>query len=188
MIGLNLPNLLTFLRIVLGLVFFVMIADGRPGVLLAALVVFIVAGITDLLDGYVARKQKIVTNFGRVADPFADKLIVCGGFIFFLAKPELEGYLHAWMVVVIVGRELLVTAMRSFAESSRKAFAATFWGKSKTLLQNISIGTLILFCAYLADARWAQITTHVTLYAAVAATAVSGGVYLAGARKLLLHE
>jgi len=184
----NLPNILTGARILLGLVFFVCIASESPSVLLIGFIIFVIAGITDLLDGYFARKHKIVTNFGRVADPFADKLIVCGGFIFFLGKPELKGYLYGWMVVVIVGRELLVTAMRSFAESSKRAFAATFWGKSKTLLQNIAIGTLILFCAYLKEQRWAQIFAHVSLYGAVAATVISGGVYIAGAKKLLLNE
>ena len=185
---LNLANLLTGLRILLGVVFFVCIASENPSVLLAGFIIFVVAGITDLLDGYIARRQKTQTNFGRVADPFADKLIVCGGFVFFLGRPELEGYLYAWMVVVIIGRELLVTAMRSFAEASKKAFAATFWGKSKTLLQNIAIGALTLFCAYLRDQRWTQIFLHVSLYAAVAATVISGAVYIVNAKKLLLHE
>ena len=186
--SMNVPNILTGFRILLGFVFFVCIASDSPSVLLIGFVLFVIAGITDVLDGYFARKHKIVTNFGRVADPFADKLIVCGGFIFFLGKPELKGYLYAWMVVVIVGRELLVTAMRSFAESSKRAFAATFWGKSKTLLQNIAIGALILFCAYLKEQRWVQIFTHISLYAAVAATVISGGVYIVNARKLLLNE
>src|SRR5690242_17917836 len=114
----NVPNQLTTLRLVLSIVLFVLIELGTqlatPGYYLAAMVVFIVAAGTDWLDGYWARKYAQVTTLGRILDPFVDKVIICGTFIFLAALPE--SGLTAWMAVVVVARELLVTALRGFLE------------------------------------------------------------------------
>ena len=116
----NLPNQLTAMRLALSVVLFVLIVWK---VYLAAFVVFLVAASTDWVDGYLARRYGLVTTLGRILDPFADKIIVCGSFIFLAAIPELQQYVQPWMVVVIVGRELLVTALRSFLEQQ----GADFW-------------------------------------------------------------
>jgi len=181
----NIANALTGARIVAGIGFFICISSDDARIMLVGFVLFVIAGLTDIFDGYFARRQQAVTKVGRVADPFADKFLVSGGFIMLLAKPELAGYLSAWMVVVIVGRELLVMSMRSFSESQKRDFGTTFWGKSKTFLQYIAIGAMALFCVALGDEQWARIVTRISIYAAVAATIISGAVYMINAGKML---
>ena len=110
---------------------------------------FIIAAGTDWLDGYYARKYGQVTTLGRILDPFADKVIVCGTFIFLAADPD-DGTtfpcgLRAWMVVVIVGRELLVTALRSFIEDRGSDFSAKMSGKLKMVFQCIAAGTCLFY-------------------------------------------
>ena len=119
----NLPNQLTALRLALSIVLFGLIAFKYY---MAAFVVFLVAASTDWVDGYLARRYGMVTTLGRILDPFADKIIVCGTFIFLAAIPEMQHYLPAWMVVVIVGRELLVTAVRAFSNSKEPTFQPTW--------------------------------------------------------------
>ena len=112
---------------------------------------FIVAAGTDWLDGYYARKYSQVTTLGRILDPFADKVIVCGTFIFLMAIPamaEVPWGLRAWMVVVIVGRELLVTALRSFIEDRGSDFSAKMSGKLKMVLQCVAAGACLFYLSY----------------------------------------
>lgn len=153
----HIPNLLTLLRIVLAAVFFVTLAlfDGHSGALLIASAgLFILAAVTDALDGHLARKWQVVSKFGRVVDPFADKLLVLGGFIF-LAGPNFAGLsgVAPWMAVVILARELLVTTMRGAYESAGIDFSANVWGKWKMILQSIVIPTVL---ALIAIDIWAQ--------------------------------
>jgi len=108
---LNVPNVLTMARLVLSIVVFVLVPLGFY---FSALLVFVVAASTDWVDGYWARRFNQVTQLGRIFDPFVDKIIVCGLFIFLAA--ERESGIAAWMAVVVVGRELLVTALRGFIE------------------------------------------------------------------------
>jgi len=108
----NLPNQLTWLRLILSVIMFGLIAYE---LYFASMVLFLVAAGTDWLDGYFARKLNLVTTLGRILDPFADKVIICGTFVFLSAKYPTSG-VHAAMAVVVVGRELLVTALRSFLE------------------------------------------------------------------------
>ena len=120
----NLPNQLTSLRLLLSVVLFGLIAAEHY---IAAFVLFLIAVGTDWLDGYYARKFNQITTLGRILDPFADKVIVCGTFIFPRHPREclpIRWLLRAWMVVVIVGRELLVTALRSFLEERGSDFSA----------------------------------------------------------------
>ena len=145
----NLPNQLTSLRLLLSVVMFGFITQDCY---LTSFVLFVIAAGTDWLDGYYARKYGQVTTLGRILDPFADKVIVCGTFIFLVADPkhvESAWGLRAWMVVVIVGRELLVTALRSFIEDRGSDFSAKMSGKLKMVLQCIAAGTC-LFYLYLA--------------------------------------
>jgi CDP-diacylglycerol---glycerol-3-phosphate 3-phosphatidyltransferase len=138
----NLPNQLTVSRLLLSLVLFVLIEFQCY---LAGLLVFIVAAGTDWLDGYFARKYGQVTNLGRILDPFVDKIIICGTFIFLVAVPG--SGVQAWMAVVIVGRELLVTALRSYLEGEGADFSASMSGKLKMAAQCLAAG-ISLYALY----------------------------------------
>jgi len=185
----NLPNQLTFLRLGLAVVMFAMISRDAY---LAALVLFVIAASTDWLDGYFARKYSQVTTLGRILDPFADKVIICGAFIYMVALPEMQdvpGGLRAWMVVVIVGRELLVTALRSFLEDRGADFSAKTSGKLKMFLQCIAAGVGLYFLARDAGPGpppgwlwWALVTST---WAALVMTAYSGVIYVWVAVKVL---
>lgn len=151
----NLPNQLTIARLVLSVVFFVLLAmethgeirntivAGKIRVLLnASIAVFLLAVITDFLDGYLARKWGLVSTFGRIADPFADKIVVCGGFIMLIGvAPRL---VEPWFAVVIIFREFLVSGLRSFLESRGVAFGASLSGKLKMTVQSMAI-VVVLF-------------------------------------------
>jgi len=186
---LNLPNQLTTLRLILAAILFGLIAWEFY---LWALVVFVVAASTDWLDGYYARKFGQVTTLGRILDPFADKVIICGTFVFLLAAPEMMATpygLRAWMVVVIVGRELLVTALRSFLEERGSDFSAKRSGKWKMLLQCVAGGASLYYLSYpvprLNAPAWALWSTIGTIWAAVLLTVYSGVVYVYAAARLL---
>jgi CDP-diacylglycerol--glycerol-3-phosphate 3-phosphatidyltransferase len=179
----NVPNQLSAARLLLSLILFVLIALGYFG---TAMVVFIVAAGTDWLDGYWARKYGQVTNLGRILDPFVDKIIICGTFIFLVAVPT--SGVAAWMAVVVVGRELLVTALRSYLEGEGADFSASMSGKLKMLLQCVAVA-LSLFALYLEGQgeRRAELDWLLTaaIYAAVAMTVYSGVAYVRRAVSLL---
>ena len=180
----NLPNQLTAMRLALSVVLFVLIVWK---LYLASFVVFLVAASTDWVDGYLARRYGMVTTLGRILDPFADKIIVCGSFIFLAAIPELHQYVQAWMVVVIVGRELLVTALRSFLEQRGADFSAAMSGKLKMVLQCVAIGVSLFYLSYLPDAvpaaiEWLLIAS---VWSAVVLTVYSGVAYIRTAITLL---
>jgi CDP-diacylglycerol--glycerol-3-phosphate 3-phosphatidyltransferase len=170
----NVPNQLTVLRLLLSLALFVLIALEYY---LASFFVFAVAAGTDWLDGYYARKYGQVTTLGRILDPFVDKIIVCGTFIFLAAVPA--SGVAAWMAVLIVGRELLVTALRSFLEGEGADFSAVMSGKLKMLLQCLA-ALISLFALYhgtpYPDALdWALV---ISVWAAVVMTIYSGAAYV----------
>lgn len=181
----NVPNQLSALRLLLSVVLFGLIEYQAY---LAGTIVFVVAAGTDWLDGYWARKYGQVTNLGRVLDPFVDKIIICGTFIFLAAVPN--SGVAAWMAVVVVGRELLVTALRSYLEGEGADFSASMSGKLKMVLQCLA-ATLCLYALYddsLHSAeRPASLDWAVTasVWAAVAMTLYSGGVYVRRAITLM---
>jgi CDP-diacylglycerol--glycerol-3-phosphate 3-phosphatidyltransferase len=137
----NLPNKLTVLRVLMVpfFVFFLM-ADsfGRLGKWIA-LAIFVVASLTDLLDGKIARKYNLVTNFGKFMDPLADKLLVCSAMIGFI---EL-GWMPAWMVMIVIAREFIISGFRLVASDHGIVIAASYWGKFKTVSQMIMVIVLI---------------------------------------------
>jgi len=186
--ALNLPNQLTFLRLLLAVVMFCLIAWEYY---LASFVLFVIAAGTDWLDGYFARKYGQVTTLGRILDPFADKVIVCGTLIFLAAVPEMGELrlgLRPWMVVVVVGRELLVTALRSFLEDQGADFSAKISGKVKMVLQCVAAGACLFYLDYQKPAMapdWVRWTMIVSVWAAVVATIYSGLVYMAVADRLV---
>jgi CDP-diacylglycerol--glycerol-3-phosphate 3-phosphatidyltransferase len=178
----NLPNQLTFLRLILSVILFCFIAAGFY---LTSMVLFIIAAGTDWLDGYFARKYGQVTTLGRILDPFADKVIVCGTFVFLVAIPivsQVPWGLRAWMVVVVVGRELLVTALRSFLEERSVNFSAKMSGKLKMVLQCVAAGVCLFYLSYdkpLSDApNWCWWLLVGSVWSAVVLTIYSGVVYV----------
>ena len=137
----NLPNKLTLIRVAMVPVFvvFLMVDFELPYTKWIALALFIVAAVTDFFDGMIARKYNLVTNFGKFMDPLADKLLVCSALICFVELNRLP----AWMVVIIIGREFIISGLRIVAADNGVVIAASYWGKFKTTFQMIMIGFLI---------------------------------------------
>lgn len=192
MVFMTLANKITSARFLLCIVYFVLlalIARQRDAALLtAAFVLFNVIAFSDLLDGYLARRYGEVTHFGRIADPLVDKLLVCGSLIFFLSIPPLPEIFKAWFVVTVLARELLVSGIRGAAEAAGIPFGATVWGKLKTFVQNVTVGTGLGYSAFVQGARWAEILTTSLMWLALALTVVSGATYVIDAKRLLKSE
>ena len=139
----NLPNKLTTLRVFMipFFVFFLLYQGGENTTFrMISLVLFIVASLTDLLDGKIARKYNLVTNLGKFMDPLADKLLVCSALICLI---EL-GQLPAWMVIIIISREFIISGFRLVASDNGVVIAASYWGKFKTTFQMVAVVLLIL--------------------------------------------
>ncbi len=152
----NLPNSITLSRLVLTAICFVLLQfvsvgtlpDGKfvePEYVLTwiAFWMFIIAAVTDFLDGYLARRLGLVTAFGRVIDPFADKMLICGSYVMLLRFPQLDAYIDHFFVVVVLARELLVTTLRGMAEAQGLAFPAERIGKLKMMAQCCMVGALL---------------------------------------------
>jgi CDP-diacylglycerol--glycerol-3-phosphate 3-phosphatidyltransferase len=185
----NVPNQLTTLRLLLSIGLFVLIEIAfrlqAPGYYLAAMVVFIIAAGTDWLDGYWARKYGQVTTLGRILDPFVDKVIICGAFIMLAAIPD--SGLRAWMAVVVVARELLVTALRGFLEGEGMDFSAAMSGKLKMVAQCVAAGWSLYRLSYIDAQPPAWITTGlaIAVWTAIALTVYSGVAYVIAAVRML---
>ena len=179
----NLPNKLTLARIVLVPVFMVFAALGGYGtpshnslMYLLAGIVFAVASFTDYLDGHLARKHHLVTDFGKFADPLADKMLTTAAFLYMM----MDGVCHPVVLAVVLFREFAVAGVRMVAAASGKVIAANMWGKVKTVLQMLTI-ILYYFAAALAPADaigLVQGVTQVLCWAVAAATLLSGCIYL----------
>ncbi len=156
-----------------------------------SLVLFIIAVSTDWIDGYWARKYGQVTQLGRILDPFADKMLICGTFIFLVAQPESE--VRAWMAVVIIARELLVTALRSFLEQRGSDFSASLAGKWKMVLQCLAAGFSLFRLSYLGTPEteppaWLTPSLVTLVWAAVVLTIYSGVGYILAAIRMMRRE
>ncbi|MDR3109764.1 MAG: CDP-diacylglycerol--glycerol-3-phosphate 3-phosphatidyltransferase [Planctomycetaceae bacterium] len=153
----NVPNILTSLRVVFAILLFIIYPLHWY---IACTVMFILAAVTDFLDGWWARKFQQITVFGRIMDPFADKLLICGAFIYLAATPELTtvpetmSYLPSfvmlapWMAIVIIGRELFITSLRAAVERSGGDFSAIWIGKWKMGVQCVAVPTCMLWLAF----------------------------------------
>ncbi|MCX7702944.1 MAG: CDP-diacylglycerol--glycerol-3-phosphate 3-phosphatidyltransferase [Planctomycetota bacterium] len=148
-----------------------------------ALPLFIIFSATDLLDGILARRLKQETTFGRIADPFVDKLLVCGSFIF-LATIK-ESLITPWVLIIIISREFLVSGLRSYIEGKGLAFGAMFSGKVKVTAQYTTVGWLIFYTAYLTPEGTAKSFTIFSIYAVSIITLASTVTYIHRAVKLL---
>ena len=163
----NLPNKLTTFRVIL-IPFFVffMLAPNMTGINhYIAAAIFIVASLTDLLDGKIARKYNLVTNFGKFMDPLADKLLVCSAMICLIQT----GQLAAWIVVIIIAREFIISGFRLIASDNGVVIAASYWGKFKTTFQMLMVIVLILNV----QMPFFQILGKILTYAALILTVVS---------------
>lgn len=194
----NLPNKLTIFRVIL-IVPFVILLLGRAhaqewswfhalfgGILeyvdYIALVIFIVASLTDLIDGKIARKYNLVTNFGKFMDPLADKLLVSAAMI---ALVDL-GRIPAWIVIVIISREFIISGFRLIASDNRVVIAASYWGKFKTTFQ------MLMVCLMIANPGeaygWMQTLTDVVMWIALALTVISLVDYLVKNRDVMKEQ
>lgn len=135
--SMNLPNKLTIFRCILIVPFVALLLNGYD---LIATVIFIIASLTDLLDGKIARKYNLVTNFGKFMDPLADKLLVCSALICLVEMGRLE----AWIVCIIIAREFIISGFRLIASDNGVVIAASYWGKFKTTFQMIMVIVLML--------------------------------------------
>ena len=162
----NLPNKLTVLRVIM-IPFFVvalMLDDGTNQTYrMIATAIFVIASLTDFLDGNIARKYNLVTNFGKFMDPLADKLLVCSALICLI---EL-GQLPAWMVLIIISREFIISGFRLVASDNGVVIAASYWGKWKTVFQMVSVILLIINIEAL------SMLTNIALWIALALTVIS---------------
>jgi len=161
-------------------------ADGEvpfPGFLDVAFILFLIAGLTDIVDGYAARRLNVTSKFGRMVDPLADKILVCGAFICFalIGQPKLfdlnPGVLTAihWLVAaVLIAREAYVTILRHIAEARGVNFAATMSGKIKMFLQSFAIGTVIIRMAHVQTAAWGYWFATVVFTLMLVVTVISG--------------
>lgn len=172
--SLNLPNLITLSRLGLAVILFWLIYV--EGFWISAAVLFVVAAATDAIDGYIARKYGQVTTLGRILDPFVDKIIVCGAFVFLLEKKADSG-VNSWMVMSVIGREMFVTGLRSFLEQAGKDFSAAFIGKAKMALQCVAITMSLLSLSPEVGGETFNFYRDIVLWAAVAVTVYSGLTY-----------
>jgi CDP-diacylglycerol--glycerol-3-phosphate 3-phosphatidyltransferase len=174
----NLPNLFLFYRILAVPVFIVCYALGWQ---VAALVIFVTAAISDFFDGYFARKLNLVNDFGKLMDPLADKILTAAAFICLAAT----GLIPAWVVIVIISREYLITGLRGLAATHHRVIAARFSGKLKTVLQMSAIIALLLGNWPFSLIGWP--VSDLLLYAAVILTVYSGIEYCYDCRALFRH-
>ena len=184
----NLPNKLTVLRVLfIPVIMIFLLIESIPYRWLIGGLCFGAAALTDFLDGKIARKHNLITDFGKLMDPVADKMLIMSTLICFVQ----EDICGAWVVVVILFREFLITSMRMIAADKGKVIAANIWGKIKTVTQMIAI--IGIFCGKAAYefafilpefvGKWLMIVSYVVLYTAVAATIFSGVRYMYDARE-----
>jgi CDP-diacylglycerol--glycerol-3-phosphate 3-phosphatidyltransferase len=194
----NLPNKLTISRFVLTLAFMVVMFSQIRFRETLGLVLFSAASLTDYFDGKIARRDKLITNFGILMDPLADKILVCSSFIAFVGL----GWIAAWMVVIIVARELAITGLRLLAASKNVVLAAEGYGKHKTISQIIAIISILVLKSYtewgsvgaaifgfnLFWGPWITWFEPLSIWVAVGLTFISGALYLWRNRQLYLQD
>jgi CDP-diacylglycerol--glycerol-3-phosphate 3-phosphatidyltransferase len=194
----NVPNRLTLSRLILTLFFLIALLVEFPWHTTLALVLFVAASITDFYDGMIARRDNLITNFGILMDPLADKILTGSAFIAFV---EL-GVVQAWMVVLIVAREFAVTGLRLVAVSKNAVLAADGWGKQKTIWQIIAIISVLVVMSYktwagvgeavfgwtIVGTPWSVWFRDFSIWVTVALTVISGGLYLWRNREIYLSD
>ncbi len=196
----NLPNKLTASRFVLTVAFLAVMFSRVPFHETIALALFCAAGVTDFMDGEIARRRKLITNFGILMDPLADKIMVCSAFIAFVGVH----WLPAWMAVIVVARELAITGLRLLAASKNVVLAAEGYGKHKTITQITAIIAIfirviieqnqwgksgeLIFGWHVGDKPWVFWFSEIALWLAIVLTFTSGWLYLWKNRTLYLED
>lgn len=196
----NLPNKLTVGRFLMTALFVWALFTPVPFAKTLALILFCAASITDYLDGKIARSRKLITNFGILMDPLADKILTCSAFVAFVEITHLNANapvrVASWMVIIIVSRELAITGLRLLAASKNVVLAAENYGKHKTISQMIAIIALLVVNAdnewpvWLQHlfVAWAPVFAKIALWVTVVLTAVSGMIYLWRNRTIYLND
>jgi CDP-diacylglycerol--glycerol-3-phosphate 3-phosphatidyltransferase len=194
----NLPNKLTVSRFVLTVAFLIVMFSRVSFHETIALVLFVAGGISDFLDGEIARRRKLITNFGILMDPLADKIMVCSAFIAFVGL----NWVPAWMVVIVVARELAITGLRLLAASKNVVLAAEGYGKHKTISQIAAIIALLVNASYhqwgsvgpaifgfqVFGVPWVARFAVLSVWLAVILTLFSGALYLWRNRGIYLSD
>ena len=177
----NLPNKITTIRVFMIPIYLVfMLVEQIPYGRYIAGLVFTIAAITDALDGYVARKNNLITNFGKFMDPLADKLLVCSALICFVET----GQMQSWIAIIIIAREFIISGFRTIASDNGVVLAAGWWGKIKT---NVQVVMCVMLTVNL-DFTFINILEVIAIYLALVLTIISMMDYLIRNRKLLLNN
>jgi CDP-diacylglycerol--glycerol-3-phosphate 3-phosphatidyltransferase len=192
------PNRITAIRFVGAMVLFVLFAVGLDrtvaeieqlhGRVNFSFWLFVIIAATDFLDGYLARRDGHITAFGRIADPFTDKVLILGTMIFLAAMPWSRPWLPAWMVVLILAREFLVTGIRGYVESQGGEFPADRLGKIKMVVQCMAVGGMLWIYAWPWPPAWFEFwsgVTHTLVWATLLTTVGSGASYVLKTGKVL---
>lgn len=172
----NLPNRLTVLRMILVpfFIFFVLVSNPTDIFILRILplIIFVIASLTDTLDGYIARRDNLITDFGKFMDPLADKLLVCSALICFVEI----GYISSWIVILIISRDFIISGFRMLAASKGITIAANIWGKLKTVSQMILI--IVMLCNFAGIFKFLSVTTTPLIWLTILLTIVSAATYI----------
>ncbi len=178
----NLANKLTLLRVVLVPVFIAFMTVNAVWAKVVGLIVFIIASLTDMLDGQIARKRNMITTFGKFADPLADKMLTTAAFLVFMQ----QDIIGAWPVFIILVREFAVSGIRLAAAAEGEVIAASFWGKFKTVTQMLSIiAGIIMMCIPAIPMSITTLVTQILVWICVIFTVISGVEYVAKNWKLM---
>ena len=181
----NLPNKLKIFRVIMIPFFLIaLLVDEIPGGKWIAVSLFIIASLTDMLDGKIARKYNLITNFGKFMDPLADKLLVCSAIVALISLDRIP----CWVVIVIIAREFIISGFRLVASDNGVVIAASWWGKIKTVVQMIM--TIVLICDFRAECNSNVITVieNILIYSALALTVISLIDYLAKNKAVLKEQ
>ena len=186
----NLPNKLTIFRVILIIPFVIVLLGGEAGWFgesgpvpdCIALAIFIIASLTDMADGKIARKYNLITNFGKFMDPLADKLLVCSALI---ALVEM-GRIPAWVVIIIIGREFIISGFRLIAADNNVVIAASYWGKFKTTFQMVMVCLMIFNLGVRVEGL--QIVTDIVMWIALALTIITLVDYLIKNKDVLKEQ
>lgn len=168
----NTANKLTLLRVALVPVFMAFMLTGGTAWQIAALAVFIIASLTDMIDGKIARKYNQITTFGKFADPLADKMLITAAFLVFLQK----GVINSWAVMIVMAREFMVAGVRLAAVAEGTVIAASIWGKLKTVSQMAAV--IIALIVLNIPSLNGVLVTNVCIWISVILTVLSGADYL----------
>lgn len=178
----NTANKLTLLRVILVPFYMFFLLNSEFASQMIALAIFVIASLTDTLDGYVARKYNQITSFGKFVDPLADKMLITAAFLVFLA----QGIINVWAVMIVMAREFVVAGVRLSAVTEGKVIAASFWGKLKTVSQMIAvIAAMLLLNIIVIPHETALLITNILVWISVVFTVFSGADYLIKNRSLL---